>query len=59
MKRLCPFFFIVGSLFMSGCMTFGGKRKIKCNVNILGNTVEWEPEVNGDYTPDEETPSVE
>ena len=35
-----------------GCaIGFRGDRAIKCNLNILGNTVEWESAVTGAYTP--------
>jgi len=39
---------ILALVALTGC-GFGGKRNVKCNINILGNTVEWESLVDGAY----------
>lgn len=34
----------------TGCvMPFSGKRNVKCDINILGNTCKWESSVAGQY----------
>lgn len=43
-------------LALTGCIGFRGDRGIKCKVNILGNTVEWESTLKGAYSPTKGAP---
>ena len=41
---------LLGLLHCAGCaLPFTGERNIKCHMNILGNTLEWESTVSGEY----------
>ena len=51
MRRLIHILTIASLGALAGCAGFSGERSVKCNMNILGNTVEWESTASGTYPP--------